>query len=568
VGGRTALGRFVLPKRSEAEDMLRKPRNHRWGFTLLEVVVAIVIMGILMTGLASALVLATHAMPGGDDETDAVMNSAAALDQMVEELRDALWFMERSAVAVTFSVPDRDGNGLPERVRYAWSAVNGDPLTRAYNGGSALPVVPNVDKFNLEFDLTSITEEYPGPISAGTEQLLSDFSTGSEIWELQVDKDYPGAGQCFVPTLSEDAVAWQVTSVLFSTMQSAPVKEQTLAQLLRTGADGQPTADVIAEYVLSETELPTGSDWVEIPFGPVPQLAPDEGVCLVLLHMGGGPSLRYEYGQPGSGYIWKAAGNAWNYEAGYALRHRIRGFEIVQQPPQTAVRQYVTGVRIELHTGDMAASRMVSSAQTLNTPELLSGFWIADADSDPSLDHNGDGFDDWLARAESVALHQVLSDGGISAPGDSSVADRVLDSSPDNDFTSLVTVALSFRCTASDRTDAAFWINADFFEDAYAPILVFLSRPGDGTQTLRVTNRSDASTLVALCTVSGLPGSFVHLRMVIDPSLDTVAVWVGGEHVGTYVYNTISPAPDERFATILASSTDAEVEFVSIRVSE
>jgi prepilin-type N-terminal cleavage/methylation domain-containing protein len=548
--------------------MQRIPRNNRGAFTLVEVVVAVVIMGILMTGLASALVLATHAMPGEDDETDAVVNGAAALDQMVEELRDALWFMERSAVVVTFSVPDRDGNGLPERVRYAWSGVNGDPLTRAYNGGSALPVVPNVEKFNIEFDLTSVTEEYPGPITAGTEQLLSGFSTGSEIWELQVDKDYPGAGQCFVPTLSDDAVAWQVTSVIFTAMQNAPANEQTLAQLLRTGAEGRPTADVIAEYVLPETELPTGLDWVEIPFGTVPQLAPNEGVCLALLHMGGGPSLRYEYGRPGSGYIWKPKDSGWLYEAGYALRHRILGFEIVQQPPQTAVRQYVTGVQIWLQTGDMAGSRIVTRTQTLNTPELLSGFWIADADSDPNLDHNGDGFDDWLARAESIPLHQVLSDGGISAPGDSSVADLVLDTNPDNDFTTLTTVELSFRCTSSNRTDAAFWINVDFLEGTYAPILVFLSSPGDGTQTLRVTNRSDASTLVALCTVSGLPGSFVHLRMVIDPSLDTVAVWVGGEHVGTYVYNTISPAPDERFATLLASSTDAEVEFASVRVSE
>ena len=55
-----------------------------------------------------------------------------------------------------------------------------------------------------------------------------------------------------------------------------------------------------------------------------------------------------------------------------------------------------------------------------------------------------------------------------------------------------------------------------------------------------------------LVMVSGLSDDFVTIRLLIDPSLDTVNVSVAGEDRGTYTYATIAPAENIHAATIYA----------------
>jgi prepilin-type N-terminal cleavage/methylation domain-containing protein len=57
------------------------------GFTLVELVASIVIMAIIMTGLASAMVLATHAIPDNDDPLDAMVDAADLADEIAADLR-------------------------------------------------------------------------------------------------------------------------------------------------------------------------------------------------------------------------------------------------------------------------------------------------------------------------------------------------------------------------------------------------------------------------------------------------------------------------------------------------
>ena len=102
------------------------PRGYR-GFTLVEVVLSMAIMTILMTGLASAILIASHALPTDDSPARAVVESAQVVDVMAEDLRSALWIRERTATSVEFAVPDRDADGAAERIRPA----DGDNTWRA-----------------------------------------------------------------------------------------------------------------------------------------------------------------------------------------------------------------------------------------------------------------------------------------------------------------------------------------------------------------------------------------------------------------------------------------------------
>jgi len=136
------------------------PNHCHAGFTLIEMLVSIAIMSVLVTGIASAIVLATRAAEGAGQPA-ALADAARVIDQITAELAVALTFSERTGIAVTFTVPDRDADEASETIRYAWSGVDGDPLTRQYNGGATQPIVQNVHYFNVTYLLKTL-EPAPG----------------------------------------------------------------------------------------------------------------------------------------------------------------------------------------------------------------------------------------------------------------------------------------------------------------------------------------------------------------------------------------------------------------------
>src|SRR2546425_414614 len=117
-----------------------RPNDHcrlecaRPAFTLVEAVLSLIITSILCLAIGSALTVASRALPQNDSPASAGLTGAFAIEQLSSDLIAALCIAERSATTLAFTVPDRNGDGSPERIRYAWSGTIGDPLTREYNG--------------------------------------------------------------------------------------------------------------------------------------------------------------------------------------------------------------------------------------------------------------------------------------------------------------------------------------------------------------------------------------------------------------------------------------------------
>lgn len=129
------------------------PRStSRAGYTLAELVVALLGASVLMVGLSSTLFIALQASDTSTTPTTATIDGNEALSELLSDMEFALSFSEQTATAITFSVPDRDGDSNPETIRYAWSGTPGDPLTRQYNGGTVATLVDNVHDF--QHDLT------------------------------------------------------------------------------------------------------------------------------------------------------------------------------------------------------------------------------------------------------------------------------------------------------------------------------------------------------------------------------------------------------------------------------
>ena len=88
-----------------------------------------------------------HAVDDRSGSATVASETGRLLDLMTRDLRLALSFSERTPTAVTFTVPDRDGDGDTETIRYAWETPDGDPatngvapLTMKYNEADAIVI--------------------------------------------------------------------------------------------------------------------------------------------------------------------------------------------------------------------------------------------------------------------------------------------------------------------------------------------------------------------------------------------------------------------------------------------
>jgi hypothetical protein len=126
-------------------------RHCRRGLSLLELMFNSAIASVLLVGLASAVLVANKALNLDQGTSAAQGRNARAVDRLLRDVRHARTFSERTATALTFTVPDRNGDGNPETIRYAWSGTAGDPLTSSYNQGAATAVVDGVRKVNFDY---------------------------------------------------------------------------------------------------------------------------------------------------------------------------------------------------------------------------------------------------------------------------------------------------------------------------------------------------------------------------------------------------------------------------------
>jgi hypothetical protein len=110
-------------------------------------VAASISASILLAGLSSSLFIALRATETAATPTSSRIKANAALGELQADLEFALAFTEQSPNAIAFLVPDRDGDGQVETLRYAWSGTPGDPLTKQSNGGTVAAILEDVHLF-------------------------------------------------------------------------------------------------------------------------------------------------------------------------------------------------------------------------------------------------------------------------------------------------------------------------------------------------------------------------------------------------------------------------------------
>ena len=549
-------------------DVIPKPIGHgrdrqrAGGMSLLELVLALAVMSIVIVGIGSAILLASRALPQADSPTAAVNKAAATLDQLTSELAVAMHMTERTATAVTFTVADRNGDAIPERIRYAWSGTPGDPLTRQYNAGTAATVIDDVHAFALSYDTRSATEQYPGLPAESAEAELISYDSASSLGDQHVHDNLWWA-QYFKPTLPADAVQWKVNRIKFNARRDDNSSAITTIRLELPNVSNWPSGTVVDTATMQQLDLTSSYQWIEKTFTNATNLDPDNGLCITFTTADSKScQLRYQNGNvtaPNLGLIegdplWKSL------VTDESLLFYVYGTYLIPNPPVTVTRQYVTAVRVALQVGDNTATLTETSVQTLNAPEVLSAVWETDFEADPtSVDLNGDGVADWHATDASAFDAGQLNNGLWRVRGD-------LWTNPGYGFNDLTTVDARLRDVNDEGAWGGIILRVDRTGNTYAFIRADIVKIGS-TQTLSVWSYDSGGALVPMLIEPDLPDQFIDLRLLVDPVRDSFNVQVDGRDLGTFAYNRITvvtPHVCRLYETATISGT--QFDHVRIRV--
>jgi len=518
-------------------------RTRQTGFSLVELLAAVAVLGVLMAAMSSAMVIAARTLPNDSRPVTRVLRGGAVAQQIVDELAEATAFTERGASAVTFLVADRDGDGAPEHIRYAWTGTSGDPLTRSYNGASPNTVAAQVHDFSLGYTLRSQTETYPGAVIASAETDLCSWTTAVNEQTLAV-KEKNWAAQRLAPLLPADAISWCITRVkVRARSKGANLGVAAIQIRVADASTGLPTTTVLAEQLMPESGLSEAYAWRDFAFAEVKEIAPSERPYLAIVNSVKDSDIceiAYDDKNASGMAETSSAESGWKAKTPGELLHVVMGKYTRPGPDQTAVRRYVTAVDLRLQIGGDSTAAVRTSVRTVNEPELLRAFWELAAGQDPSVDRNGDSAVDFSTETliESEPLPQ-LEGTEMQVGGELIVpVDRTpLSTNPAHNLDDLLTIAFKFGDrVANDGDVATATILADCVGAQCASVTAQATLAANGTQSIAVTTLTATGQNRTLASVSGLSAEPVSMRMLVDPALNTINVRIAGQDYGTFLY--------------------------------
>lgn len=361
-------------------NILRSSLPQRRGLTLVELVTSMTIMTILLGAMTSAVLMSSHALPDGRSPSHRLVQAGDVLDRMAGELFYATSTTKTAANGVAFTVDDRNhGDPGPETISYDWSGTPGDPLTRQYNGGTAVTIAEDVQEFDLTYSV--VTQQISaggGPVESNEVLFTQERTQVSPLYVYKVTQT-AWKGQYFDPAnfnvtpLPGNTTSWKITTVELVLRQYGAVDGQFALQVRDADGDGLPISAHHGEQAVSESDLAPSFDWHTTTFEtPIAGLSPTQDLCLVLKYLAGSDAvLEYDESTAPTGRLKSTdAGATWIKANTRRFRYKIYGtYETPSAGPVEATRSVITGVDVQLRVGPHASTRVETSVQTLNTPE-------------------------------------------------------------------------------------------------------------------------------------------------------------------------------------------------------
>ena len=116
--------------------------SNKKGFSLIELMVVVVILGLMVLGLVTFFTGGARSWISGQSQLEAQRNARQAMDIMVREMREGK-SVSGTTTSVTVDIPAL-GSDPEDSVTYTWSGTPGDPINRKGN-----PLIDDVCSYRV-----------------------------------------------------------------------------------------------------------------------------------------------------------------------------------------------------------------------------------------------------------------------------------------------------------------------------------------------------------------------------------------------------------------------------------
>ena len=548
--------------------------RRRRGHTLMELVVAMAASTFLIAGMGSVMFIGRQIAYTPTDVTRRA-TASDVVAQICDELRYATSVIQQTSQILEFVVADRNADGTAEKFRYEWSGVAGEPLRKSVNGGTSVDILPAVNNFNITLQQAPKTTTYTTTNDSAEALLLTTASVQSGS-RRDIDVTNQMA-QVITPTafssIPSNAISWTLSRIDFYAQQNSFATETLAIQVRPAGEPyDAPTGNVLGQATVAESSLAASDGWntLTLPTA-IRDLSLNRRYSLVFLQpSGSGSAAQIPYRDSTASGVSDStdAGASWQYLSTRQMYARIYGSYNTPGTSYNVTRNYVSSVRIALQIGSQGYSRIDASAALRNSPELLTSYCRTDFDRDPTTTNgNGDTFADWVVTGGGTFDVTKLLSPNTNLPDGIWRATGAIETRPLADFTTTTTVEVRCRNTSVGGNGAVVRINADRQGGQYAPILVYVKRQADGSQTLALYGKTTDAAMKLLATRSNLANAFIRYQLTILPSINLVNLQINGEDQGTFSYPTYTPSTStDRYVTLFADTSAAEFDYVDVRV--
>jgi hypothetical protein len=235
--------------------------SSRRAYSLLEMVVALSGAAVLTVGLASAIAVSARSYTEVG-RGRAVAEVADAHAAMLGELSQATGIVSADSDHVTFTVADRDGDGVEETLSYRLTGTGGS-LLFSFNAFPPEPLLKEVAEFGVEMAERAIEGQFDAPGAADPQRWGERWREG---WVLGYDQVFSGG---YVENRRQIATKAELTRpgkvVSISVYLPGPRGSVTCA-LYHADGKGDAPGTLIAT---ADVQKLTKTGWTTMPIGPV-----------------------------------------------------------------------------------------------------------------------------------------------------------------------------------------------------------------------------------------------------------------------------------------------------------
>jgi hypothetical protein len=354
--------------------------ERRNGLSLLEMMVTLPTATVLIGAMSMCVTIMMRAKSQDDTLFRGSYDLSTAVTQIASDIESAVSLVSSSATHIEFVVPDRNGDRLPEQMRYEWggsSGPNANKIFWKYNQNPLAILFDDVGAFQLQTNFTFAPSLVPNHFLTETAVLKSSDAFANGLFLDQVINSTNGIGQYFIPDIPINSNRWDLGSIRLM-LCAADANKDGLLRIRITQANSAtriPTSTVLAELQIEEWRLGENYQWIDIPFAPISWQSRGTPLCITLTYAGGtGDVVRAQFVENGvdmpsnanlitsinGGTTWTASGNTRD------LRFYAYGF----YDGSISRRKYLTSVDLQLTSSRAGLQRLETSIRLPSGPEI------------------------------------------------------------------------------------------------------------------------------------------------------------------------------------------------------